>query len=197
MCAFHSLSQTVGMKRRLQPRHVAKLYMMLCVANAAYSSILPHHTLPSHPPQLHPDFIRASGLEPTLPQRAVSQASSSFGIISAPHFLVILGLSTPKSLPGSYSLESVDATVTVDPTSTLPPSSNVWGYTSTLLSNSDAFAATVLFADDGCTTVAVYPAKFPQTDSTVPSTILHSSIKGGKTTQMTTFASLGEAKFDS
>ena len=192
-CAYHILSQAVGAKRRLQPRHVAKLYILLCVANAAYSSMMPQHQLPSEP-QLHPDFLRASGLEPTLPQRAVSQAKSSLGTISAPHFLVNLGLPTPKPLPGSYSLEFMDATVSLDPTSPLPPSSILRGSTSTLWSINDAFAATVLFADDNWTAVAVYPAKFSQTTGfSVTTTNLDRDYKAGKTTQMPAFSSFGEA----
>ena len=154
LCAYNSISQAVGLKRRLRLRRVVEFYLLMCVASAAYSSVLPQDTLLAKYPE---SITRASGWEPTLPERAVSPANHPLWTISAPQFLINLRLPTLSPLLASYSLRPADATVTMTPTWLLQPSSISWGSTSCLLGNSDSCGATSSLADDSCTDVAVYP----------------------------------------
>ena len=177
LCAYNSVSQAIGLKRRLSLRCIVKSYVLLCVASAAYSSILPQDTLPANP-LLHPNICSEarSGFEPTLPARALSHATAPL-VISAPDFLTKLGQPVFQVLSASYGLPS-------DPTLKRPASlqlnSVMWG-TSALWSNNDAFTATVLFVDDSCSAVAVYQAK------------TGSPPEDGKTPQLPAVASFGEA----
>lgn len=175
LCAYNIIRQAAGLKRSLRARRVFELYLLLCVATAAYSSVFPQRHLPSNP-NLQSDLTGTtrSGREPTLHQRAVSHASSPLWTISAPGFLVKLG-----SLPASYRLSAHPAVT--GPALLFQPNSNAWGSTSHLMDQSDLIGATVLFVDDSCSAVAVYQAK------------TGSPPEDGKTPQMPAVASFGEA----